>query len=216
MVHRLFSPLPLVALTLALVGTLTTTDQAIGQVVYIEEDWEIQIGTPDPDGEAPQIITAMSSTDRLEDVHAILEMNHSTLPDYQAGGMSLQIWSSGTNLDYMVHPHKDKLHIDNEVLTYKMTMKISDGTIRFEVKNGTASSWGNYGIGGFHRTVTTPQTEFTQYSPATSAKFSKVGYAKHRVKKFFLKESRTYNAAGELISRDTTERVVHELTPDSE
>lgn len=214
MVHRLFSPVPLVALAVALIGTFATTDQAIGQVTYVEEDWEIQIGTPDPDGEAPQIITAMSSTDRLEDVHAILEMNHATLPDYQAGGMSLQIWSSGTNLDYMVHPHKDKLHVQDEVLTYTMTMKISDGTVRFEVKNGTASSWGNYGIGGFWRTVTTSQSEFTQYSPATSVKFSKVGYAKHRVKKFYMKESRTYDANGNLLSRDTTDRIVHELPPE--
>lgn len=211
MVHRFFFPVPLGALALALLGTLTAPDQLIGQVTYIEEDWEIQIGTPDPDGEAPQIITAMSSTNRLEDVHSILEMNHSTLPNYQAGGMSLQIWSSGTNLDYMVHPHKDKLDVENEVLTYTMTMKISDGKIRFEVKNGTASSWGAYGIGGFHRTVTYPHSEFTLYSPETSVKFSKVGYAKHRVKKFFMKECRTYDANGNLLSRDTTDRIVHEL-----
>lgn len=216
MTHRFFSWIPLSALAVALMGNFALTDQAFGQVTYVEEDWEIQIGTPDPDGEAPQIITAMSSTDRLEDVHAILEMNHATLPDYQAGGMSLQIWSSGTNLHYMVHPHKDKLHVENEVLTYTMTMKIKDGLIRFEVKNGTASSWGAYGIGGFYRTVTTPQTEFTQYSPETSVKFSRVGYAKHRVKKFFLKESRTYDANGNLISRDTTDRIVHELTPETE
>lgn len=211
MIRHVFFPVPLAALTLALFGNFAILDQAVGQVTYVEEDWEIQIGTPDPNGDAPQIITAMSSTDRLEDVHSILEMNHSTLPEYYAGGMSLQIWSSGTNLHYMVHPHKDKLRIENEVLTYTMTMKIVDGNIRFEVKNGTASSWGRYGIGGFHRTVTYPNSEFTQYSPETSVKFSKVSYAKHRVKKFFMKESRTYDADGQLISTDTTDRIVHEL-----
>jgi len=212
MKHRLFAYFPLSALGLALLAGAGLPEEASGQVVYVEEDWEIQIGTPDPDGHAPQIITAMSSTDRLEDVHALMEINHSTLPEYQAGGMSLQIWSSGTNLDYMVHPHTEKLHVENEVLTYKMTMRIDDGEIRFEVKDGTASSWGKYGIGGFHRTVPTSQTEFTLYSPETSVKYSRVGYAKHCVKKFVLKESRTYNAEGELLDRDTTDRVVHELT----
>lgn len=210
--HRLFAYFPLSALGLALLAGAGLPEEAAAQVVYVEEDWEVQIGTPDPDGHAPQIITAMSSTDRLEDVHALMEINHSTLPEYQAGGMSLQIWSSGTNLDYMVHPHTEKLHVQDEVLTYTMTMKIENGEIRFEVKNGTASSWGNYGIGGFHRTVSTSQTEFTLYSPETSVKFSRVGYAKHRVKKFVLKESRTYDADGELIDIDTTDRVVHELS----
>jgi hypothetical protein len=112
----------------------------------------------------------------------------------------------------MVHPHKGTLHHENEVITYTMTMKITNGLIRFEVKNGTSSSWPAYGIGGFHRTVTTPQSEFTQYNPENSVKYSKVGFAKHRVKKYFLKESRTYDANGQLLSTDTTDRVVHELT----
>ena len=213
MVYDSFSFNTKLALGFALLTGVFLPEIVSAQVVYIEEDWEVQIGTPDPDGEAPQIIVAMSSTDRLEDVHALMEINHSTLPDYHAGGMSLQIWSSGTNLHYMDHPHKNKLRFEDETLTFKMTMKIHNGLIRFEVKDGTAQSWGAYGIGGFHRTVTTPQTEFTLYSPESSAKFSRVGYAKHCVKKLVLKESRQYDAVGNLVSKDETDRVVHELAP---
>jgi len=206
---------PSVSVVLGLFALGVMTDTASAQPVYIEEDWEVIIGTPDPDGHAPQIITAMSSTDRLEDVHAIFEINHSTLPNYQAGGMALQIWSSGTNLAYMVHPQQGTLHHQDEVITYKMTMRVSNGVIKFEIKDGDSTTWGtNWGIGGFERQVSTSQTALVNYSPLTSVKFSKVAFAKHRVKKFALKESRTYGPNGVLLTRDTTERIVHQLTED--
>jgi hypothetical protein len=204
-------PFPALSMALAVFSWAGAIDTASAQVTYIEEDWVVEIATPDPIEQAPQIITALSSTNRLEDVHAMFEMNHSTLPDYQAGGMSLQIWSSDTNLDYMVHPKKGNLNTPDEVITYKMTMKVSDGVIRFEIKDGHSTTWGDWGIGGFHLSVSTEQTEFPNYSPDTSLANSKVGYAKHRVKKFSMKEVRYYNAAGQLLQTDTTERVVHQL-----
>jgi hypothetical protein len=213
--NRSFSFPSLVA-AIAFLGIVAMSESASAQPTYIEEDWEVVIGTPDPDAHAPQIITAMSSTDRLEDVHALFELNHATLPVYQAGGMSMQIWSSETNLDYWVHPLQGALRIENEVIRYKMTMKVSNGQIRFEVKNGQSSTWGNnWGIGGFYRIVPTSQTAFTLYSPETSVKFSRVAFAKHRVKKFSLKASRVYGPNGQLISEDNTERVVHELTAET-
>jgi hypothetical protein len=197
---------------MAFVAVVSISDPVSAQPTYIEEDWEVVIGTPDPEGNAPQIITAMSSTDRLEDVHCVFELNHSTLPTYQAGGMAMQIWSSDTNLDYWVHPLQGVLQHENEVIRYKMTMKVSNGQIRFEIKNGQSTTWGNnWGIGGFYRNVSTNQTAFSLYSPETSVKFSKVVFAGHRVKKFALKASRKYGPNGNLISEDTTERIVHEL-----
>jgi hypothetical protein len=208
-----FYSFPSLVAAIALAAAVAMSGEAAAQVAYVEEDWVVEIGVPDPDGHAPQIITAMSSTDRLEDVHALFELNHSTLPDYQAGGMALQIWSSGSNLHYMVHPKKGTLDCENEVITYKMTMKVTGGVIRFEIKDGDSCTWGtDWGIGGFWRQVPTAQTSLPLYSPETSAKFSRVGFAKHCVKKFYMKESRTYDALGQLITRDTTERVVHDLS----
>lgn len=208
---------PSLVLAVAFAAFARMSGDASAQVAYVEEDWVVEIGTPDPDGHAPQIITAMSSTDRLEDVHSLFELNHATLPNYQAGGMSLQIWSSGSNLHYMVHPKTGTLHHENEIITYKMTMKVSNGVIRFEIKDGDSQTWDtNWGIGGFWRSVPTAQTSLPLYSPETSVKFSRVGYAAHCVKKFSMKESRTYDAQGQLLTRDTTERIVHELTPEDD
>lgn len=207
---------PSVCVVLGLFALGVMSDTASAQPVYIEEDWEVIIATPDPAGHAPQIITAMSSTDKLEDVHSIFEINHATLPAYQAGGMGLQIWSGDTNLAHMVHPRTGTLQTENEVIRFKMTMRVSNGVIRFEVKDGESTTWGTgtWGTGGFYRQVSTSQTALYNYSPATSVKFSKVAFAKHRVKKFALKESRLYGPSGLLISRDTTERIVHQLPAD--
>jgi hypothetical protein len=146
-------------------------------------------------------------------VHVIFELNHATLPVYQAGGMGLQIWSSETNLAYMTHPLQGILRYQDEVIKYTMTQKISNGVIKFEVKNGQSTTWGTgtWGKGAFYLQVSTSLSAFPNYSPETSVKFSKVSFAKHRVKKFALKESRTYGPNGVLLTRDTTERIVHEL-----
>ncbi len=215
MLPRLFSRhlLSYLSAGIAVLAGLAFVDQASAQdIVRVEEDWEVQIGTPDPAGESPQIITAMSSTDRLEDVHCIFEMNHSTLPDYTAGGMGLQIWSSDTNLTYMVHPKTGPLRTPDEVITYSMTMTLTGGDIVFEVKNGSSpNTWGVFGIGYFKTSVSTSQTAFTLYSPDVSVKNSKVGFGENRVKKFVLKQVRYYSQSG-LISTDTTQRVVYEQT----
>ena len=204
---------PYLPVALALLAGALLTNTASAQPVYIEEDWEVVIGTPDPAAQAPQIITAMSSTDRLEDVHAIFEINHATLPVTQAGGMGLQIWSSETNLSYMTHPLQGVLSTEGEVIRYTMSQRISNGVITFEVKNGSSTTWGNnWGVGGFYLKASTSQDSLPNYSPEASVKFSKVGFAKHRVKKFALKEVRKYGPNGSLISRDTTERIVHELS----
>lgn len=214
MVHRSFSCVPFLALGLAFLAGAALPEEASAQPTYIEEDWEVVIGAPDPDAHAPQIIVAMSSTDRLEDVHAIFEINHATLPNYQAGGMGLQIWSSGTNLAHMTHPLSGVLSTEDEVIRFTMSQRISNGVIKFEVKNGSGTTWttGTWGIGGFNLQVSTSQDSLPNYTPEASVKFSKVGFAKHRVKKFALKEVRKYGPNGNLLSTDTTERIVHELS----
>lgn len=179
--------------------------------VRVEEDWEVVINTPDPDGHAPQIITAMASRSELTDVHAVFELNHSTLPEYNAGGMQLQIWSGDTNLNHRHAYRFGLLSHNNEVIRYTMRMELKNGAIEFEVKDGTSSTWGDFGRYGWFRTsVATTQTNFVEYSPETSIKNSRVGFARHRVQRFFLKQVRYYSAAG-LLATDETERVVHDL-----
>jgi hypothetical protein len=49
-------------------------------VTKVEEDWELQVATPDPDGNAPQVITVISPNATIDAVHAVFELNHITQP----------------------------------------------------------------------------------------------------------------------------------------
>lgn len=209
------------ALVVAALAVITAAASAMGQevtppIVRVEEDWVVEIGVPDPEGNAPQIINAMSSTDQLADVHAVFELNHSTLPEYTPGGYQIQCWSGDELLDYRYKPRYTVCATEGEVIRYTMSMRLVDGQVEFEAKNGTSTTWGEFGSVGYLRaSASTTQSSFRLYSPEVSVQNSYVGYAAHRVKKFALKEVRYYSAGG-LVSRDTTERVVHVHVPEVE
>ncbi len=40
---------------------------------HIEEDWKIELGTPDPDNEAPQIIIVCAPTGSIHDTYTVFE-----------------------------------------------------------------------------------------------------------------------------------------------
>jgi len=183
-------------------------------IVRVEEDWVIEIGTPDPADHAPQIVGVISPRNDLEGVHAVLELNHVTQPSYVAGGMQLQRWYGPDILDYRFHPSDNLLATENEVIRYTMVMRISNGRLRFSVTNGSSQTWGAFGsYRQLYTSVPTQASDLTGYSPLTSIQHSRVGYASHRVKKYALKEVRYYSATG-LVAVDPTERNVHQYDPE--
>jgi hypothetical protein len=202
---------PYVLAALIVIASSLSAQATDSNVVRVEEDWVIEMRSPDPSGHAPQIINAMSSTPDLGDMHAVFELNHRTLPDYSAGGMQLQIWSHQTNLVHRPGPKSSRLNIEGEVIRYTMSMKMQEATLEFEVKNGSSSSWGAFGSEGYLKAnVAATQSNLTGYSPTVSVAKSRIGYAGHRVKKFALKEVRYYAADGTLLAKDATERIVHQ------
>ncbi|MBW3542438.1 MAG: hypothetical protein KY476_19405 [Planctomycetes bacterium] len=206
--------IPSLRMTALFLGLVLVADPAPASepVARVEEDWVVQIDVPDPAGHAPQILTAMSSTGQLADVHMVFELNHCTLPSYTAGGMQIQCWSGEQNLDYKTGPKTEVLATTGEQITFTSSMRISSGYLTFEILNGTSTTWGTFANYGWLKTsVPTTQTAFTAYSPSVSVANSRVGFASHRVKKLALKEVRYYSATDTLISTDTTERVVHSL-----
>lgn len=202
------------AVPLCLAAALLPTADVLAQapaITRIEEDWRVVIGVPDPEANAPQIVTAMSSTGQLADVHALFELNHASLPDYTAGSMQLQMWSGEQNLDFRNAPKYGALGTANEVITYTMRMEIDGNNIRFEVDHGHSTTWGEFGGQGYLKsTVPTVQTSFTQYDPAVSVANSRVAFAKHCVKSFVMKRIRYYDASGNLVNVDWTDRVVYQ------
>ena len=205
--------------TLALAGLLAmllagnASATAPPGAVKVEEDWVIEIGTPDVSLEGPQITTAMSSTELLADVHMVFEVNTRTWPSYQPGGMQLQCWSGDM---YLVHKNNNKsglLYNPGEVVRYTTSMRITGGRVVFDVLNGSSTTWGTFGISGALKAeLETPQSGLGRYSPEISVRNSRVGYGGHMVNKFYIKEVRYYDSANNLILTDPTVRVVHGAT----
>lgn len=178
-------------------------------IVRIEEDWTVEVGTPDPEKHAPQIIVVVSPTADLSSRHGLFELNHRTLPDYSAGGMQLQVWNGQTNLEKQSSPHTNVLSNVDEVVKFTMRMKVDNGLLQFEVVNGTSETWGVFGNqGNLKSTVSTGLTDLSGYRKSTSTTHSQIGFAKHRVKCLKRTAVRYYSASG-LVHTDNQISIVH-------
>lgn len=199
------------ALTLGPVWAVEPTD-----VSRVEEDWVLVIGEPSIDDTSPQIISFISPTQRIDAECAVLELNHSTQPDYLDGGVQFQRWFGDFERIWRTPHTSNRLAIPGETIKYTMTMRIENGLLRFGVRNGTSETWGTFGgtTEQWNSSVVSPYSNLDAYSPAISTKYSRVGYAANRVQKFSLKEVRYYRG-DELLQKDTGEKIVHETPAES-
>lgn len=182
-------------------------------IVRIEEDWIVEVTEPDASESSPQIITSMSSTSELGDVHALFELNHRTLPDFAEGGMDIQLWSHDELIDLRVSSKTAKLNTPAETVYYTMTMEIKDGKVSFEAKNGYSETWSNFGWWDWLKvSTTTTQTRLNLYDPQESVTNSRIGFAKHRVNRFGILRVRYYTYGNVLVKTDYTDRWVHQLS----
>ena len=205
-----------VALTLGTLGAAcwaaTAWAQEATTITHVEEDWRIEVGVPDSDNEAPQIIVVGAPTGTLNDVHAVFEINHQTQPDYEPGGLQLQRWLGDDILHYHNNPANGLLSHDNETVTFTMSMKIENGNLRFDILNGTSSTWGSFGGVGYLRCwSSTSLTDLGSFNPDTSLRQTRVGFASHRVKKLARTAVRYYSG-DTLVATDSDERIVHQYT----
>src|SRR5262249_25694473 len=69
----------------------------------IQEDWQLVIGTPDVIGVGPQITTSMSPVSDNSTPFAAFDLNYREYPDFQAGGMQIQVWSGPNVLSTASH-----------------------------------------------------------------------------------------------------------------
>ena len=62
------------------------------RVVSVEEHWELSLAQPDPDRSAPQITMVFSPDGDVNGEHFLFTLNHGTVPEYEPGGMQVQLW----------------------------------------------------------------------------------------------------------------------------
>lgn len=200
----------LTILAVAACWTVGLTAVASGQeVVSIEEDWELVVGNPDTNSAGPQVTCTFSPDGDVTGLHAVLKINHRTLPSYTPGGLQLQLWNGETPVDSNDFPDHGLLRNTSECIHWTQRMRLENGQLTFEVVNGTSTSWNQFGGQGYLKQVSeTTLGNLNQYKPSVSVNNSGIGYAANRVDSLVLKELRVYLANGEVLT-DSTARVVH-------
>ena len=179
-------------------------------VVLVEETWELHVTTTDSNSTAPQVATAISPNANVDAVHAVFELNHQSVPSWAPGGMHLQLWEGETPLETRKHPNGKVMSDGAEVVTWTQRMWLDDGVLKFEVDDGTSSTWNTFGGQGYLRsTVETTLGNLNAYDPDVSVENSGVTYAGNRVSKLVLKQVRIVGTNGQEYV-DTTARIAHE------
>lgn len=184
-----------------------TSAQAV-DIVRIEEDWELVVKEPDPSTQAPQVTCATSPVGDVDSVYAALTINHKTLPDFEAGGLQLQVWNGSSEVSSAKFPHDELLGTDGETVTWTLAMRVEGGQLHFDIPAGQSTTWGSLGQGNMSQSVPTDLTNLNGYDPSVSVANSGVGFAGNRVTSLKLKAVRAYSAEG-LVSEDTNPKVVY-------
>lgn len=201
---------------LGAVQSVIGADGAIGNTMRIEEDWYIQIGTPEPEADSPQITTVIAPAWTLDGSYGVFDLNCATQPGFSSGGVQLQLWYNGAITQTRSNTNWDSLHFVDEVIRYTSAVSVVDGQIIYEILNGTASSWGTFGTGELMLQRPTWRAHLNGYSPDFSVCNSRIGFASHRVRNFTLERVRYYfqnNSGLQLQRTDDTPRVLHQYTP---
>jgi hypothetical protein len=161
---------------------------AQSKIMQIEEHWELSVGEPDAQLSAPQVTMVMSPVEALDGQFFLFTVNHRTVPDYEPGGMQVQLWNGDDAVAVESDSH-DPLDQTNDVISWVQRLKVEDGALSFEVLDGSSDSWGSFGGGG-SLALSTPTTldSLNGYRPAVSINESEVGYAGNRVQNLLLKK----------------------------
>jgi hypothetical protein len=183
------------------IGAGTALAQDLPTIVRVEEDWELVVGTPDIDSDAPQVTCVISPTGSVGSLYAAFDLNHQTLPSFVAGGLQLQTWDGETALGHRKFPVDAVITEPGETIRWTQSIEVVEGGVIFEITNGSSTAWGEFG-------AATTLGRLNAYDPAVSVANSGVGYGGNRVESLVLRRVRLVTSEGEILE-DTTPRVVH-------
>ena len=195
------------ALALAAAMFIPAATAMAVDIVRVEEDWELVVGDPDESTNSPQVTCVTSSSGGIDGHYAALTINHKTLPDFEPGGLQLQVWDGTGAVGSSKFPKDDELG-SGDTVSWTLSMRVEGGQLHFEVTQGNSATWGSLGGQGYLRqTVASNLTNLNGYSPAVSVENSGVGYAGNRVTSLRLKAVRAYSAEG-LVAEDNSPKSI--------
>ena len=147
-------------------------EEGASNIVRVEEDWSLNVSSPEQGTVAPQLTTVISPQADTNSLYAVFAINHRALPDFSGGGLQLQLWRNDTAESY-TNFHNDAMlnyREAQETVSWTQAVKSNDGVLTFEILNGSSQTWGQFGGGDDLRiSVPTSLTDLNGYSPAVSA-----------------------------------------------
>jgi hypothetical protein len=175
----------------------------------IEEDWEVIIATPDPDGAGPQISTAMSPVSDGSTPFFVFDLNYRDYPTFSPGGMQVQIWSGESMLGASTKGTQ-QCNTVGESITWTQRIRVSSGRVYFAIDSGKSKTWNKFGQGqqlNVDADFATTLTSLATYTPEWTVANSGVGWEPNRVTSMKLLRVRYY-AGGKLLRTDSTVRTI--------
>lgn len=160
----------------------------------IEEDWELVVGDPDPEIDAPQITTSMIPFSSSPDLHFQVNLNHGLKPDFASGGIQVRVVQDDELLGQIHRRAGQKLAQSSETVRWTTAVqKVTTGYL-FGVSTGSSSSWGSYGGNDYYLAIAenAVQGSLESYDYRRSLDNSAVAYAGNRVQWLKLLRVRFY------------------------
>lgn len=193
---------------LALLGRRAPAAAAAG-IDRVEEDWELVIESPDLIAEGPQLTTSMSPTGDIEGLFVAFNLNYRGQSPYRSGGLEVVAFNGEVAMAVSTQG-SGLLSTDGEQLTWTQQLRVSGGTLSYQIVGGESTTWGKFGQGsGTNLGVTTAAglSTLDAYDPAVSVARSGAGWQPNRVRSMTLVRVRYY-AGGQLVALDETARPV--------
>jgi hypothetical protein len=183
--------------------------QTTGAIDQVEEDWQIVIGSPNPNEVGPQLTTCMSPVADGSTPFVALDLNYRDVQSFQPGGLQVNVYSNGSALSSSTQG--DALcNTSNESITWTQRLSLSSGNqFTYSIVNGTSTTWGQFGTSNGLSAVsfTATSSSLSSYSPDASVAKSGAGWQSNRVTSMTLLRVRYYSG-GQLISTDNNARSV--------
>ncbi len=175
-------------------------------IVRVEEDWELVMGTPDPSTVSPQATCTFAPAGNLNSFYAVFDLNLRNFPSYEAGGVQLQLWNGNSSVEAVREKAGYTLRTDGETVSWTQRMSLDDHELQFAVVNGNSTTWGQFGT-SIAITIPSELENLNSYSPELSVENSGIGFGANRVSSLTLVRTRAYSVTQ--AYEDTTPHVVY-------
>jgi hypothetical protein len=179
--------------------------QSVSNITRVEEEWEMEVISASDDLTAPQVVMQMAPDNANEQDFFTFEINHSSLPSVESGGLQVQTYVNNEPYSYQLSPTERTLERTREVLRWLQSMTVTEGAVEFKVDWFNSASIGRFRDEPLmSATLPASVTDLSSYSPTFSVTNSGVPYAKNRVRYLILRKIRYYSG----------DELVQETSPD--